>query len=146
MPKHTATVEINASPDKVWAIVSDGARLTEWLTPVRGVDSVDPQGPLKVGSQIEATLGKAGGAQLRIKEAQQGRRLRWAAGPAMAHMMRMPMHVELDLEPRGESTAATITFKANPMIAPLMKMMSGLNLGAEAPNTVQKLKQVVEAG
>ena len=146
MPKHTATVEINASPDKVWAIVSDGERLTEWLTPVRGVDSVDPEGPLAIGSEIEATLGKAGGAKIKIKEAQQGRRLRWAAGPAMGHMMRMPMHVELDLEPRGESTAATVTFKTSVMVAPLIKMMSGLDFNVEAPNTVERLKQVVEAG
>ena len=39
----------------------------------------------------------------------------------MAHMMRMPMKAELDLQPRGETTTATITFKSNPMIAPLMR-------------------------
>ena len=60
-------------------------------------------------------------------------------------MMRMPMKAELDLQPRGETTTATITFKSNPMIAPLMKMMTGLNFKEEAQNTVQKLKATVES-
>lgn len=144
MPKHSATVQINASPDKVWDVISDGKRLTDWLTPIRGVDTVEPQGPLAAGTQVEATIGNLGGAKLKFKEAEKGRRLRWTAGPFMAYMMMMPMKIQVDLEPRGDNTSATITFKTAMMIAPLMKMMTGLNFGDEAQATVQKLKQVVE--
>ena len=63
----------------------------------------------------------------------------------MLHMMRMPMTVRLELEPSGENTQATITFKTNPMVAPLMGMMVGLNWAEEAPATAAKLKQAVEA-
>lgn len=144
MPKHSATVQINASPDKVWEVISDGKRLPDWLTPIRGVDTVEPQGPLAAGTQVEATIGNLGGAKLKFKEAEKGRKLRWTAGPFMAYMMMMPMKIQVDLEPRGDNTSVTITFKTAMMIAPLMKMMTGLNFGEEAPNTVQKLKQVVE--
>lgn len=145
MPKHSATIQINASTDKVWELVSNGSRLSDWLSPVRGVDTVEPDGPLEPGSKLEATLGNVGGAKINIKKAERGRLLHWSAGPFLAHMMRMPMFVDLELEPRGDSTQATITFRTNPMIAPIMKMMTGLNFSEEAPNTVQKLKQAVES-
>ena len=146
MSKHTASAEIAATSDQVWAVVSDGNRLSEWLTPVKGVDSVEPDGPLAKGSQLEATLGNVGGAKLKIKEADAGQRLKWSAGPAMAHMMRMPMIVELNLEAQGESTTASITFKSSMMMAPLIGMMTGLKFADEAPATVQALKAAVENG
>lgn len=82
---------------------------------------------------------------MNVKEAQSGRKLRWTGGPFMAHMMRMPMKVELTLEPRGDHTNATITFKTSMMISPLMRKMTGLNFGDEAPATMRKLKQAAEA-
>jgi carbon monoxide dehydrogenase subunit G len=145
MGKYESTVQINASSDKVWEVVTNGDRLADWLSPVHGVDSIDPQGPLAAGTQVEATIGKLGGAKLKFQEADKGRTLRWTAGPFMAYMMMMPMKVQLDLEPRGDQTSATITFKTNPMIAPLMKMMTGLNFAEEATATAQKLKQATEA-
>lgn len=145
MGKFEATTQIAASPDKVWELVTDANRLTSWLSPVLGVDSVEPAGPLAKGSQVEATIGKLGGAKLKFKESERARTLYWSAGPFMLHMMRMPMTVRLELEPRGENTQATVTFKTNPMVAPLMKMMVGLNWAEEAPATVAKLKQAVES-
>ena len=119
--------------------------MTSWLTPVRGVDTVEPAGPLAKGSRVEATVGNLGGAKLKFKEVETARTLYWSAGPFMLHMMHMPMTVRLELKPRGENTEATITFKTNPMVAPMMKMMVGLNFAEEAPATARKLKQVVEA-
>lgn len=145
MGKFEATTQIAASPDRVWELVSDGNRLGSWLTPVQGVDSVDPAGPLAKGSQVEATVGKLGGAKLKFKDVERGRTLYWSAGPFMLHMMHMPMTVRLELEPRGENTQATITYKTNPMVAPMMKMMVGLDWTEEAPATVAKLKQAVES-
>ena len=146
MGKFEATTQIAASPEKVWELVSDGNRLGSWLTPVRGVDTVEPAGPLAKGSEVEATVGNLGGAKLKFKEAETARTLYWSAGPFMLHMMHMPMTVRLELEPRGENTQATITYKTNPMVAPMMKMMVGLNFAEEAPATANKLKQAVEAG
>ena len=132
MGKYESTVQINASTDKVWDLVSNGDRLGDWLSPIRGVDSIEPTGPLAAGTNVTATIGNMGGASLKFKQAEAGRKLRWTAGPFMAHMMMMPMKAELNLEARGEQTAATITIKTNPMIAPIMKMMTGLNFADEA--------------
>ena len=145
MGKYESTVQINASTDKVWGVVSNGDRLGDWLSPIRGVDSVEPAGPLAAGSKVTATIGNLGGASLKFKEAEAGRTLRWTAGPMMAYMMMMPMKAELNLEARGEQTAATITITSNPMIAPIMKMMTGLNFADEAVATGIKLKQASEA-
>ena len=145
MGKYESTVQINASTDKVWGLVSNGERMGDWLSPIRGVDSVEPAGPLAAGSKMTATIGNLGGASLKFKEAEAGRKLRWTAGPFMAYMMMMPMKVELNLEARGDQTTATITFNTNPMISPIMKMMTGLNFGDEAVATGKKLKQASEA-
>ena len=145
MGKFESTVQINAPTDKVWGLVSNGERMGDWLSPIRGVDSVEPAGPLAAGSKMTATIGNLGGASLKFKEAEAGRKLRWTAGPFMAYMMMMPMKVELNLEARGDQTTATITFKTNPMISPIMKMMTGLNFGDEAIATGKKLKQASEA-
>jgi len=110
------------------------------------VDSIEPAGALAKGSKLEASIGNIGGAKLNIKEAEAGKRLKWSAGPFIAHMMRMPMIVELTLEARGESTTATISYGSNPMMAPIMGMMTGLKFADEAPKTVQALKAAVEKG
>lgn len=145
MSKNTASIEIDANPEAVWGVVSDASRLTDWRSPVKQVEGLDPAGPLAAGSKLDVALGNVGGARISIKEAQRARKLRWHGGPFMAHMMRMPMKVELTLEPNGDHTNASITFKSNPMIAPLMRKMSGLDFSDEAPATVQALKRVVEA-
>ena len=145
MGKFEATTQIAACPETVWALVSDGDRLTSWLTPVRGVDTVEPAGPLAKGSRVEPTVGNLGGAKLKFKEAEMARTLYRSAGPFMLHMLHMPMTVRLDLKPRGENTEARITFKTNPMVAPMMKMMVGLNFAEEASASAEKLKQTVEA-
>ncbi len=146
MGKHVASTQISATPDEVWAVVSDGNQLANWLSPVGGVDTVEPSGALAKGTKIEASIGNVGGARLNIKEADAGKRLKWSAGPFIAHMMRMPMIVELTLEARGESTTATISYGSNPMMAPLMGMMTGLKFADEAPKTVQALKAAVKKG
>ena len=147
MGKYESTVQINASTDAgvgVWCRTV--TVLGDWLSPIRGVDTVEPTRPTgRAGSTVTATIGNLGGASLKFKEAEAGRTLRWTAGPMMAYMMMMPMKVELNLEARGDQTAATITFKTNPMISPIMKMMTGLNFGDEAVATGKKLKQASEA-
>ena len=42
MAKATAKQDLEIPADKVWELVTDGNRLTSWLSPVLGVDSVDP--------------------------------------------------------------------------------------------------------
>ena len=145
MGKHTASAQINAPADKVWAIVSDGTRMTQWLSPVGAVEKIEPEGSLAEGSQMEVAIGNLGGAKIKIKTVEVNRSLRWTAGPFLAYMMMMPMKVEFDMQPRGEGTEVTITYKSNPMIAPLMRMMTGLKFADEAPATVAKLKQVAES-
>ncbi len=109
MGKYESTVQINASTDKVWELVTNGERIGDWLSPIRGVDSVEPSGPLAAGSKMTATIGNLGGASLKFKEAEKGRTLRWTAGPFMAYMMMMPMKVELNLEARLRLDQSTRT-------------------------------------
>ena len=70
MAKHMASTTIAASPEKVWEVVSDSSRLAEWLSPLQGVDKVEPAGPLAMGTKVEGTLGNIGGAKLSFKQAE----------------------------------------------------------------------------
>jgi carbon monoxide dehydrogenase subunit G len=55
--KHEDSIEINASPDKVWAVVGDFAHPEKWLAPV---ESTTAQGGTEKGATRELKL-KGGG-------------------------------------------------------------------------------------
>ncbi len=98
MPKRTASIQVDATLDKVWKIVSDGNRLKDWLSPVRRIEGPDGNGQLERGRELEVTIGRFSGAWIRIEETEERRKPRWTAGPFLAHMMRTLMYVELTLE------------------------------------------------
>ena len=55
MKRVTASIEIEASPERVWKLVMDPDRLDEWVSIHRGLGDVSDR-PLKDGSTLEQTL------------------------------------------------------------------------------------------
>ena len=135
---------VNAPADKVWAtLINDPNRWDEWLTPVRALEE-RVTGSVREGLEFHITLGKIGGAKIKVVEAVPGRLLRWNAGPGMMHMMGMPMRGTLELEPRDGSTHVFLKMVTPMMMAPMMGMMSGLNPNEEMTKTIERIKRESE--
>ncbi len=144
MPVNEHRVTVNASPAKVWSVISEADNLMNWLSPIKGLDEKET-GPITVGRRMKGQLGNASGASLRFKTVEANRQLSWDAGPAMAHMMMMPMRVSITIEPAGESgSTVNARFKSAMMIAPMMKMMSGLDFSEEVVTTANSIKELAE--
>ena len=144
MPTYSSSVQVQAKPEEVWALISDGSRLTEWLSPVKTIEGEAPS-QLSRGTDLKAVIGRVPGAKLKITEATPRRRLSGNAGPPIAHMMGMPVVMSVDLEGKEEATQVTFSIQANPLVAPMIKMTTGLDFEAEASKTAQGIKQAVES-
>lgn len=144
MPTYSSSVQVQAKPEEVWALISDGSRLPEWLSPVKAIEGKAPS-PLSPGTDLKAVIGRVPGARLKVTEATPKRRLSGNAGPAVAHMMGMPIVMSVDLEGKEEATQVTFSIQANPVVAPMIKMTTGLDFEAECSRTTQSIKQAVES-
>ncbi len=146
-PGATVSIRIEASPEAVWDVVSDGSRLPEWLTPIAEVRGVATAGELAEGSEVKVKMvGRVPpGQKVAIHEAVPGRKLSARVGPAFAHALGIAMRVELTLEPSGEATTATVKFTCNAITGPLQRRISGMNLNVHVQRTVQHLKEAAES-
>lgn len=72
MTRFRITVEIDAPPDRVWAVMSDIERWAEWTSTVTSIQRLNP-GPLAVGSRMLIRQPKLPPAEWRITELEEGR-------------------------------------------------------------------------
>lgn len=146
MAHFSESTTIEASPEAVWNVASDGNRLADWFTPIEEVRGSDSQGALAEGSALKIRM--AGrvppGQKMTVQEAVQARKLRFTVGPSFAHLLGIAMHVELTLEPKGESTEASIEFICHPILGSLQLAISGMDLDEHSKNSTRRLKDVVE--
>jgi hypothetical protein len=80
MPRHELLVEtvIEASPERVWAILTDFAAYPEWNPFIRVIEI---EGDLRVGARLRARIQPSGGKGMTFRPtvlvADPGRELRW---------------------------------------------------------------------
>lgn len=145
MPINEHSVTVNAAPAKVWSVISNADNLLNWLSPIKSTEEKE-SGPITVGRRMRVQLGNANGGSLRFGTVDTNRQIAWNAGPAMAHMMMMPMRVSISIDPAGENASkVTARFKSAMMIAPMMKAMSGLDFSEEVVTTASNIKEQAEA-
>lgn len=84
MPKAETTIQTDAPPERVWALLMDPERLGDWVTAHCDVSDV-PEGGLTEGSSFRQTLKIAGskfGVRWTINELEEPRLAVWSgAGP-----------------------------------------------------------------
>ena len=132
---------VSTSPPDLWErLISDPNVWPDWLTPLRGFDETI-SGPVKAGASYSARLGNMS-TKIKVKEVTNGTRLRWAGGPSMMLAMGSGMRGTLTFTPDGEGTKVNLTMVTPMMLAPMMKMMTGLNTGEEMTKTIGKIKEL----
>ncbi len=79
---HT-TIEIQASPDRVWAAMSDIEHWPEWTTTIISIRPLDP-GPIAVGTRAIVRQPKLLPARWQVTEVDEGRSFAWTTlGPGI---------------------------------------------------------------
>jgi uncharacterized membrane protein len=76
MSEFSTSIEIQATPDHVWAILSDVARWPEWTPSVTSVERVD-SGPLVRGSRAWLKQPKLRRALWHVTDVHEGRAFTW---------------------------------------------------------------------
>jgi uncharacterized protein YndB with AHSA1/START domain len=124
------TVDIRATPQRVWAVMSDIEAWPEWTASVKRVERMDA-GPLAVGSRARIWQPKLPRADWRITSVEKGRGFTWVArGPGLLVTAR---HF---IEEGPEGARATLSIQFEGLLGPLWgwltRRMNDRYLGLEA--------------
>jgi uncharacterized protein YndB with AHSA1/START domain len=79
MKEYVTTTKIAASPERVWAVLTDGAAYQQWNPEITGID-----GPIAVGARITAQVRLGNGAvrsvSQRVVALEAPTRMEWVGG------------------------------------------------------------------
>jgi uncharacterized membrane protein len=113
------TVNIDAPPEKVFAVLCDVERWPEWTPTMQSVRRLD-RGPLAVGSSAQVRQPKLRAAVWQVTELQEKRSFTWTT---RAPGLRMKAgHL---VEPQAGGSRAALSFEISGLIAPLILGLYG---------------------
>jgi uncharacterized membrane protein len=114
----STTVDIRATPQRVWAVLSDVEGWPEWTPSVRSVERLDA-GPLAVGSRARIRQPKLPPAVWRITSIEKGSAFTWVtASPGLS----VTAHHVVDATPDGSRVTLSIRFGG--LLAPLVALLT----------------------
>ncbi|HEV7357701.1 MAG TPA: SRPBCC family protein [Steroidobacteraceae bacterium] len=133
------TVDIDAPPEKVFAVLRDVEKWPEWTPTVSHVQRLD-KGPLAVGSSAQVRQPKLRPAVWQVTEFEDNRNFTWTT---RAPGLRMKAgHL---VEPRGSGSRVALSFEMSGLIAPLMLRLYGSLIEQYVATESQGLKKRSEA-
>ena len=146
MSRVTASIDIDASPEKVWRVVMDPDRLADWVSIHRDVEKVSDR-PLRAGSTLKQRLCLRGvnfHVAWKVAEVRDGEVAVWdGRGPA-----RSKAHTAYRLVPRDGGTCFEYENEFKAPLGPLGAAASRALVGGlperEAKTTLANLKRLVE--
>jgi len=112
------TVDIRATPQRVWAVLTDVESWPDWTPSVRSVERLDA-GPLAVGSRARIRQPKLLPAVWRITNIEKGRSFTWATrSPGLS----VTAHHGVEAAPDG--SRATLSIRFDGLLAPLVAWLT----------------------
>ena len=135
----SVTVDVDAPPERVWAVLSDVEAWPGWTASVRSVRRLDA-GPLRVGSRVRIRQPRIPPTVWTVTELVEGQRFTWTAlGPGVrtraAHRV----------VPSGAGSRATLTVEPDGVVGRLVgRLYTGLTeryLAMEAAGLKQRSEQ-----
>jgi uncharacterized protein YndB with AHSA1/START domain len=135
------SVDIEAPPDLVWRVLSDGERWPEWTPTVTSVQVLDRR-PLAVGTRARIRQPRLPPALWTVTELEDGRSFTWVTrSPGVAVFARHWV------EPRGAASRATLSLRFTGLLGPLVgRLTRGLNeryLGLEAASLKKRSEETL---
>jgi uncharacterized membrane protein len=122
MTEYAVSIDIQAPPDRVWAIMSDVRRWHEWTASITSIRRLD-EGPLRVGSRAMVRQPKVPPALWRVTELEEGRRFSWVTGSPIA---RATGHHSV--EPLADGSRATLALEFSGILGALFaRLLDDIN-------------------
>jgi hypothetical protein len=139
----TISVDIEAPPDVVWAVMSDGERWHEWTASVTSVRRLD-KGPLRIGSRALIRQPRFPPAVWKVTALEPGRSFTWkSGGPGMW------VYGRHSVDPLPGGTRATLgLFYEGPLAWLLGRLTRGITnryLGMEADGLKRRSEEHARA-
>jgi uncharacterized protein YndB with AHSA1/START domain len=116
---YSITVDIQAPPEKVWAVLLDVEHWHQWTPSITGIQRLD-SGPLRVGSRARVVQPKLRPAEWVITALEPNRNFTWVTRAPGAQIAGIHL-----LEPVGTGTRATLSIEISGFLAPLLRRLYG---------------------
>jgi uncharacterized membrane protein len=127
-------VDIGASPEKVFEVLSDVERWPEWTPTMTSVQRLD-DAPFGVGSRAQVRQPRLRPAVWEVTELEEGRSFAWVT--------RAPgLHIKAGhgVERRGAGCRVELSFEMSGLLAPVASLLYGAMIGQYVTTESQKLK------
>ena len=122
MTDYTVSIDIQAPPERVWAIMSDIRRWHEWTPSITSIRRLD-EGPLRVGSRAMVRQPKLPPALWRVTGIEEGRQFTWTTGSPIARAT--GRHA---VEALGAGTRATLSLEYSGILGGMLaRLLDDLN-------------------
>jgi uncharacterized membrane protein len=113
------TVNIDAPPEKVFALLRDVERWPEWTPSMTSVQRLD-QGPLAIGSSARVCQPKLRAAVWQVTELEEDRNFTW-----VTHTPGLHMTAGHWIEPEGAGCRVLLSYEMSGLIAPVASSLFG---------------------
>jgi uncharacterized membrane protein len=134
-----ATVNIDARPDKVFAVLCDVERWPEWTPTVTAVRRLDP-GAFTIGSSARIHQPKLRAAIWKVTELETGRNFTWATNAPGICMKAGHL-----LSAEGAGTRVELSFELSGFMTPLISRLYGGLIEQYVTTESRKLKERSES-
>ncbi len=130
MTQFSISVEIQASPDRVWGVLYDIERWPEWTPTVTSIQRVD-RGPLAVGSRARIRQPKLPPAEWQVTELEEGRSFTWVS---RSPGVRVTARHGVEANQGGSQATLSLQFAGllGPLVARLTRSLNERYLALEA--------------
>jgi uncharacterized membrane protein len=134
------TIEIDAPPELVWAVMTDVERWPEWTTSVERAERLD-DGPLRIGSRARLKQPRFPAVIWEVTDLQPGRSFAWTA--TNVGVTSIGEHRIVPQAARGVSV--TLSLRQQGPLAPLLAALTGKVTRRYVEAEAQGLKRRSEA-
>jgi uncharacterized protein YndB with AHSA1/START domain len=125
MTDYRISVDIAAPPERVWDVMSDVERWSEWTASISSIQRLDGSGPLRLGSRALVRQPRVRPAVWQVTELENGSSFTWitrAAGVVAAGRH------SVEAIANGTRTRATLALTFSGFLAPLFgRLLRSLN-------------------
>ena len=122
MTDYSVSIDIQAPPERVWAIMSDIRRWHEWTPSITSIRRFD-EGPLRVGSRAMVRQPRVPPALWRVTAIEEGRHFTWTTGSPIARAT--GRH---SVEARGDGSRATLSLEYSGILGGMLaRLLDDLN-------------------